>query len=66
MKYEIKENNHPNWLNKGPRYNTAKMLGFNYFIRMMKLEKKAHEAMKKLFKQIPTMKPKPPIHDKKY
>ena len=25
----------------------------------------AHEAMKKLFKQIPTMKSKPPSHDKK-
>ena len=23
MKYDIKENNHPDWLNKGPRYNTA-------------------------------------------
>ena len=23
MKYGIKENNHPDWLNKGPRYNTA-------------------------------------------
>ena len=22
MKYDIKENNHPDWLNKGPRYNT--------------------------------------------
>ena len=23
MLYEIKENNHPNWFNKGPWYNTA-------------------------------------------
>ena len=23
MFYEIKENNHPDWLNKGPWYNTA-------------------------------------------
>ena len=23
MKYDIKENNNPDWLNKGPRYNTA-------------------------------------------
>ena len=23
MKYYIKENNHPDWLNKGPEYNTA-------------------------------------------
>ena len=23
MKYYIKGNNHPDWLNKGPRYNTA-------------------------------------------
>ena len=29
MKYDIKENNHTDWLNKGPRYNTAKMLGLN-------------------------------------
>ena len=40
MKYDIKENNHPDWLNKGPRYNTAKMLGFNSFIKIMKLDKK--------------------------
>ena len=26
MKYGIKENNHPDWLNKCPHYNTAKML----------------------------------------
>ena len=46
-KYDIKENNHPNWLNKGPRYNTAKMLGLNSFITIMKLDKKiTHEAMK--------------------
>ena len=23
MIYDIKENNHPDWLNRGPRYNTA-------------------------------------------
>ena len=23
IKYDTKENNHPNWVNKGPRYNTA-------------------------------------------
>ena len=23
MKYDMKENNHTDWLNKGPRYNTA-------------------------------------------
>ena len=40
MKYDIKENNHPDWLNKDPRYNTAKMLGLNSFITMIKLEKK--------------------------
>ena len=40
MKYDIKENNHPDWLNKVPRYNTAKMLGLNSFIKMMKLDKK--------------------------
>ena len=39
MKYDIKENNHTDWLNKGQRYNTAKMLGLNYFITIMKLEK---------------------------
>ena len=33
---------------------------------MMKCKKKAHEAMKLLFKQIPTMKSKPLSHDKKY
>ena len=36
IKYVIKENNHPDWLNKGPQYNTAKMLGLNYFITIMK------------------------------
>ena len=40
MIYDSKENNHPDWSNKGPRYNTATMLGLNYFITMMKLEKK--------------------------
>ena len=38
MKYEIKENNHTYWLNKGSRYNTSicsKLHGtvFEYFIR---------------------------------
>ena len=38
MEYEIKENNHHGWLNKGPRYNTAictKLHGtvFDDFIR---------------------------------
>ena len=40
IKYYIKENNHPDWLNKGPRYNTAKMLGLNPFITMMNLDEK--------------------------
>ena len=40
MKYNIKENNHPDWLNKGPRYKTDKMLGLNSFITIMKLDKK--------------------------
>ena len=40
MKYDIKENNHPDWLNNGPRYNTAKMFGLNSFITIVKLEKK--------------------------
>ena len=39
MKYDIKENNLPDWLNKGPRYNTSKMLGLNSFITIMKLDK---------------------------
>ena len=39
MKYQIKENNHPDWLNKGTRYNTYKMLGLNSFIKVMKLDK---------------------------
>ena len=40
MKYDIKENNHHDWLNKGPRYNTAKILGSNSFIIIMKFENK--------------------------
>ena len=63
MIYDIKENNHSDWLNKFPQYNTAKMLGLNSFITIMKLEKTAHEAMKKLFKKIPTMISKPLSHD---
>ena len=39
MKCDIKENNHPGWLDKGPWYNTAKMLGLNSFITIMKSEK---------------------------
>ena len=39
MKYDIKENNHPGWLNKGPRYNISKMLGLNFFITIVKLDK---------------------------
>ena len=37
-KYYIKENNLSNWLNKGPRYNTAKMVYLNSFITIMKLD----------------------------
>ena len=40
MKYDKKENNHPGWLNKCPRYNTDKMLGLKSFIKIMKLDKK--------------------------
>ena len=39
MKYYIKENNHPDWFNKSPHYNTAKTLGLNSFIKIMKLDK---------------------------
>ena len=39
IKYDTKENNHPDWLNKGPWYNTAKMLGLNSFITITKLKK---------------------------
>ena len=39
IKYEIKENNHPDWLNKGQRYNPDIMLVINSFITMMKLDK---------------------------
>ena len=28
MKYDIKENNHPDWLNKGPQYNTSRCSKF--------------------------------------
>ena len=27
----MKENNYPGWLNKGPRYNTAKNVGLKIF-----------------------------------
>ena len=40
IKYDIKENNNLDWLNKVPRYNTAKMLGLKSLITMMKLDKK--------------------------
>ena len=66
-KYDIKENNHPDWLNRYPQYNTAKSLGLNYFIIIMKLDKKwLMKLLKRLFKQIPTLKSKPLSHDKKY
>ena len=39
IKFDIKENNHPDWLNKGPQYNTAKMLGLNSFITIMKFDR---------------------------
>ena len=39
MKYDIKENNHPDWFNKGPQSNIAKMLGLNSFVTIMKLGK---------------------------
>ena len=58
MKYDIKENNHPDWLNKGPQYNTANMLVLNSFMTITKL-KKSHEDMKTFFKKILTMKYKP-------
>ena len=66
IKYYIKVNIHPDWVNKVPRYNTSKMLGLNSFITIIKLDKMAHEDMKKHFKQILTMKSKPISHDKKY
>ena len=37
MKYDIKENNHPAWLNKGPQYKTANILGLNSLITIIKL-----------------------------
>ena len=40
MKYDIKENNHPDWLNKGSQQNTANMLGLNPFITIMNQKKK--------------------------
>ena len=64
FKYDIKENNYPGWWNKGPWYNTSKILGLNSFITITKFKKMSHEAMKTLFKQIPTINFKPLIHDK--
>ena len=40
MKYDDKEDNRPGWLDKGTWYKTAKMLGLNSFIKIMKLDKK--------------------------
>ena len=40
IKYEIKGNNHPDWLNKGQRYKPDIMLVLKSFITMMKLDKK--------------------------
>ena len=48
MKYDIKENNNPDWLNKGPRYNIAKMLGLNSFIKIMKLVKNVSWSYEKV------------------
>ena len=39
IKYDIKENNHPDWFNKGPQSNIAKMLGLDSFVTIMKLGK---------------------------
>ena len=39
MKYDDKEDNRPGWLDKGTWYKTAKMLGLNSFIKIMKLDK---------------------------
>ena len=49
MKYDIKENNYYDWLNKGPRYNTAKMLGLNSFITIMKLDKNSSWSYENVF-----------------
>ena len=38
MKYDIIENNHPDWLNKGPRYNTAIFLNRMELCLMILLE----------------------------
>ena len=42
MIYDNKENVHHDWINKGPRYNTAKMLDLKSFNAIIKLEKKYH------------------------
>ena len=49
MKYDIKENKHPDWLNKGPQYITAKILGLSSFITMMKSEKNGSLSYAKKF-----------------
>ena len=38
MKYYLKENKHSDWLNKGPRYNTARCSKFNGLCLMILLE----------------------------
>ena len=48
MKYDMKEINHPDWLNKCPRYNTAKVLGLNSFIEIMKFEKNGSWSYEKV------------------
>ena len=65
MKYDIKENNHTDSLNKGPQYNTAKLLGLNSFMTIMKLYKNGSWIYEKVVKKIPTMKSKTISHDKK-
>ena len=44
MLYEIEENNHPNWFNKGPWYETSicsKLHGkvFEYFIKNARIDR---------------------------
>ena len=65
MKQYINENNHPDWFNKGPPYNKAKMLGLKSFITMMKLHKNGSKSYENFFQKILNMKSKPLSHDKK-
>ena len=44
INYFIKKKNNPDWLNNGPRYNKAKMLGLNSFITITKIEKKGSRS----------------------